>query len=196
VDDRDGVLSRLGGTFLCVLTLILVIGDGALMVTGTLPVPWGVGFLVLYLFGHTAFVQVLAAIAQTQNCISNTKTDLRLFHIQHDNDLRTHLGRLAEGINRVSELTTQGVKNDLIVELGRRSARGGPPSSIQDGAEAADAGRRRLPSSAETADADAGRRRLPSSAETADADAGRRKPDVRPANPPSSAGETRPKGKR
>jgi hypothetical protein len=180
VDDRDGVLSRLGGTFLCVLTLILVIGDGALMVTGTLPVPWGVGFLVLYLFGHTAFVQVLAAIAQTQNCISNTKTDLRLFHIQHDNDLRTHLGRLAEGINRVSELTTQGVKNDLIVELGRRSARGGPPSSIQEGAETADAGRRRLPSSAETADADAGRQ----------------KPDVRPANPPSSAGETRPKGKR
>lgn len=137
MDDRDGVLSRLGGTFLCVLTLILVIGDGALMVTGTLPVPWGVGFLVLYLFGHTAFVQVLAAIAQTQNSISNTKTDLRLFHIQHDNDLRTHLGRLAEGINRVSELTTQGVKNDLLAELGRQ----------------------RPPSSTETADADASRRK-------------------------------------
>jgi hypothetical protein len=119
VDDRDGVLSRLGGTFLCVLTLILVVGDGALMVTGTLPVPWGVGFLVLYLFGHTAFVQVLGAIAQTRNCVSSAKTDLRLFHIQHDNDLRTHLGRLAEGINRVSELTTQGVKDDLIAEIQR-----------------------------------------------------------------------------
>jgi hypothetical protein len=120
VNDRDGVLSRLGGAFLCVLTLIIVIGDGALMVTGTLPVPWGIGFLVLYLFGHTAFVQVLGAIAHTQDCVSSAKTDLRLFHIQHDNDLRTHLGRLVEGINRVSELTTQGVKNDLITELKRR----------------------------------------------------------------------------
>jgi hypothetical protein len=120
VDDRDGVLSRLGGAFLCLLTLIIVVGDGALMVTTTLPVPWGVGFLVLYLFGHTAFVQVLAAIAHTQDCVSSAKTDLRLFHIQHDNDLRSHLGRLAEGINRVSELTTQGVKNDLIAELKRK----------------------------------------------------------------------------
>jgi hypothetical protein len=158
VDDRDGVLSRLGGTFLCVLTLILVIGDGGLMVTGTLPVPWGIGFLVLYLFGHTAFVQVLGAIAQTRESVSSAKTDLRLFHIQHDNDLRTHLGRLAEGINRVSELTTQGVKDDLLAELSRQ--------------------------------------RLPFAAETADADAGRRRPDVRPTNPPSAAGETRPKGKR
>jgi hypothetical protein len=117
VDDRDGVLNRLGGAFLCFLTLIIVVGDGALMVAGTLPVPWGVGFLVLYLFGHTAFVQVLGAIAHTRDCVSSAKTDLRLFHIQHDNDLRAHLGRLAEGINRVSELTTQGVKNDLLAEL-------------------------------------------------------------------------------
>jgi hypothetical protein len=159
VDDRDGVLSRLGGTFLCVLTLILVVGDGALMVTGTLPVPWGIGFLVLYLFGHTAFVQVLGAIAQTRNCVSSAKTDLRLFHIQHDNDLRTHLGRLAEGINRVSELTTQGVKDDLIAELSRR--------------------------------------RLPSSAETADAEVSRRRTNVRPANPPApSTRDTRSKGQR
>jgi hypothetical protein len=120
VNDRDGVLSRLGGAFLCVLTLIIVIGDGALMVTGTLPVSWGVGFLALYLFGHTAFVQVLGAIAHTQDCVSSARTDLRLFHIQHDNDLRAHLGRLVEGINRVSELTTQGVKDDLIAELKRR----------------------------------------------------------------------------
>jgi len=120
VDDRDGVLSRLGGAFLCVLTLIIVIGDGALMATGSLPVPWGVGFLVLYLFGHTAFVQVLGAIAHTQDSVSSAKTDLRLFHIQHDNDLRSHLGRLAEGINRVSELTTQGVKNDLLAEFKRK----------------------------------------------------------------------------
>jgi hypothetical protein len=105
---------------LCVLTLIIVIGDGALMLTGTLPVPWGVGFLALYLFGHTAFVQVLGAIAHTQDCVSSAKTDLRLFHIQHDNDLRAHLGRLVEGVNRVSELTTQGVKDDLIAELKRR----------------------------------------------------------------------------
>ncbi|HXY33960.1 MAG TPA: hypothetical protein VEI07_07010 [Planctomycetaceae bacterium] len=119
MEDRDGVLSRLGGGFLCLLTLILVIGDGALMVAGTLPVPWGVGFLVLYLFGHTAFVQVLGAIARTQDSVSSAKSDLRLFHIQHDNDLRAHLGRLAEGINRVSELTTQGVKNDLLAELKR-----------------------------------------------------------------------------
>ena len=70
MDDRDGVLGRLGGAFLCVLTLVLVIGDGALMVTGTLPVPWGIGFLVLYLFGHTAFVQVLGAIAHMQDCVS------------------------------------------------------------------------------------------------------------------------------
>jgi hypothetical protein len=117
VNDRDGVLSRLGGTFLCLLTLILVIGDGALMVTGTLPVPWGVGFLVLYLFGHTAFVQILGAIAQTQDCVSSAKTDLRLFHIQHDNDLRTHLGRLAEGINRVSEETTDAAKKAVLDQL-------------------------------------------------------------------------------
>ncbi len=122
MDDRDGVLSRLGGGFLCALTLVIVIGDGALMVLGTLPVPWGVGFLALYLFGHTAFVQVLGAIAHTQDCVSSAKTDLRLFHIQHDNDLRAHLGRLAEGINRVSELTTQGVKNDLLAELQREAA--------------------------------------------------------------------------
>jgi hypothetical protein len=120
VDDRDGVLGRLGGAFLCVLTLILVIGDGALMVTGTLPVPWGIGFLVLYLFGHTAFVQVLGAIAQTRDSVSSAKTDLRLFHIQHDNDLRSHLGRLAEGINRVSEQTTKNAKDDLLTELRRR----------------------------------------------------------------------------
>jgi len=133
VDDRDGVLSRLGGAFLCVLTLVLVIGDGALMVTGTLPVPWGVGFLVLYLFGHTAFVQVLGAIAHMQDCVSNAKTDLRLFHIQHDNDLRAHLGRLAEGINRVSELTTQGVKNDLLAELKRKPDRpANPPAPPTD----------------------------------------------------------------
>ena len=119
MSDREGVLSRLGGAFLCLLTLIIVIGDGALMVTGTLPVPWGVGFLALYLFGHTAFVQVLGAIAHTQDCVSSARTDLRLFHIQHDNDLRAHLGRLVEGINRVSELTTQDVKNDLIAELKR-----------------------------------------------------------------------------
>lgn len=134
MDDRDGVLSRLGGAFLCVLTLIIVIGDGALMVTGTLPVPWGVGFLVLYLFGHTAFVQVLGAIAHTQDCVSSAKTDLRLFHIQHDNDLRSHLGRLAEGINRVSELTTQGVKNDLLAEFKRKpDARPANPSAPTTG---------------------------------------------------------------
>jgi hypothetical protein len=134
VDDRDGVLSRLGGAFLCVLTLIIVVGDGALMVTGTLPVPWGVGFLVLYLFGHTAFVQVLGAIAHTQDCVSSAKTDLRLFHIQHDNDLRSHLGRLAEGINRVSELTTQGVKNDLLAELKRKpDARPSDPAASSMG---------------------------------------------------------------
>jgi hypothetical protein len=134
VDDRDGVLSRLGGAFLCVLTLIIVIGDGALMVTGTLPVPWGVGFLVLYLFGHTAFVQVLGAIAHTQDCVSSAKTDLRLFHIQHDNDLRSHLGRLAEGINHVSELTTQGVKNDLLAELKRKpDARPSDPAASSMG---------------------------------------------------------------
>ena len=134
VDDRDGVLSRLGGAFLCVLTLVLVIGDGALMVTGTLPVPWGIGFLVLYLFGHTAFVQVLGAIAHMQDCVSSAKTDLRLFHIQHDNDLRAHLGRLAEGINRVSELTTQGVKNDLLAELKRKpdARAANPPASATD----------------------------------------------------------------
>ncbi len=132
MDDRDGVLNRLGGAFLCLLTLILVIGDGALMVAGTLPVPWGVGFLVLYLFGHTAFVQVLGAIAQTQDRVSNAKSDLRLFHIQHDNDLRAHLGRLAEGINRVSELTTQGVKNDLLAEFKRKAdARSGAPSPTE-----------------------------------------------------------------
>jgi hypothetical protein len=134
VDDRDGVLSRLGGAFLCVLTLIIVVGDGALMVTGTLPVPWGVGFLVLYLFGHTAFVQVLGAIAHTQDSVSSAKTDLRLFHIQHDNDLRSHLGRLAEGINRVSELTTQGVKNDLLAELKRKpDARPSEPAASSMG---------------------------------------------------------------
>jgi hypothetical protein len=134
VDDRDGVLSRLGGAFLCVLTLIIVVGDGALMVTGTLPVPWGVGFLVLYLFGHTAFVQVLGAIAHTQDSVSSAKTDLRLFHIQHDNDLRSHLGRLAEGINRVSELTTQGVKNDLLAELKRKpDARPSDPAASSMG---------------------------------------------------------------
>ncbi len=121
MNDHDGVLSRLGGTFLCALTLVIVIGDGALMLLGTLPVPWGIGFLALYLFGHSAFVQVLGAIAHTQDCVSSAKTDLRLFHIQHDNDLRAHLGRLAEGINRVSELTTQGVKNDLLAELQRTS---------------------------------------------------------------------------
>ena len=121
MNDHDGVLSRLGGTFLCALTLVIVIGDGALMLFGTLPVPWGIGFLALYLFGHSAFVQVLGAIAHTQDCVSSAKTDLRLFHIQHDNDLRAHLGRLAEGINRVSELTTQGVKNDLLAELQRTS---------------------------------------------------------------------------
>jgi hypothetical protein len=124
----------LGGAFLCVLTLIIVVGDGALMVTGTLPVPWGVGFLVLYLFGHTAFVQVLGAIAHTQDCVSSAKTDLRLFHIQHDNDLRSHLGRLAEGINRVSELTTQGVKNDLLAELKRKpDARPSDPAASSMG---------------------------------------------------------------
>ena len=134
MDDRDGVLSRLGGAFLCVLTLIIVIGDGALMATGALPVPWGVGFLVLYLFGHTAFVQVLGAIAHTQDCVSSAKTDLRLFHIQHDNDLRSHLGRLAEGINRVSELTTQGVKSDLLAELKRKpDARPANPSASPTG---------------------------------------------------------------
>jgi hypothetical protein len=133
VDDRDGVLSRLGGTFLCLLTLILVIGDGVLMAVGTLPVPWGVGFLALYLFGHTAFVQILAAIAQTQDCVSSAKTDLRLFHIQHDNDLRAHLGRLAEGINRVSELTTQGVKNDLLAELKRKPAARSTSSAPKEG---------------------------------------------------------------
>lgn len=121
MNDRDGVLSRLGGTFLCALTLVIVVGDGALMVLGTLPVPWGIGFLALYLFGHTAFVQVLGAIAHTQDSVSSAKTDLRLFHIQHDNDLRAHLARLAEGINRVSELTTQGVKNDLLAELQRKT---------------------------------------------------------------------------
>jgi hypothetical protein len=117
VDDRDGVLSRLGGTFLCVLTLILVIGDGGLMVTGTLPVPWGIGFLVLYLFGHTAFVQVLGAIAQTRASVSNAKTDLRLFHIQHDHDLRAHIGKLTEGINRVSEETTEAAKQAVLEQL-------------------------------------------------------------------------------
>ncbi len=71
MNDRDGVLSRLGGTFLCALTLVIVIGDGALMLLGTLPVPWGIGFLALYLFGHTAFVQVLGAIAHTQDCVSS-----------------------------------------------------------------------------------------------------------------------------
>ena len=65
------MLSRLGGTFLCALTLVIVIGDGALMLLGTLPVPWGIGFLALYLFGHTAFVQVLGAIAHTQDCVSS-----------------------------------------------------------------------------------------------------------------------------
>jgi hypothetical protein len=62
--------------------------------------------------------------------VSSAKTDLRLFHIQHDNDLRSHLGRLAEGINRVSELTTQGVKNDLLAELKRKpDARPNPSAS-------------------------------------------------------------------
>ncbi len=116
----DGVLSKLGGGFLCLLTLVIVIGDGAMMVLGTLPVHWGIGFLALYLFGHTAFVQILGAIGHTQDCVSSAKTDLRLFHIQHDNDLRAHLGRLAEGINQVSEMTTQAVKNDLLAEIKRK----------------------------------------------------------------------------
>lgn len=108
----NGVLDKLGGTFLCVLTLVIVCGGGFMIHEGSLSAPIGLGFIAVYLGIQGGVVKLIQAASQLKEHITAAKSDLRMTVVAHGNDLRQHIGR-ADSINEVSRSTVAGLAQKL-----------------------------------------------------------------------------------